>query len=43
MQEKEEIEEGPKCDKNNPNDLHYGEAGDYDENCKWIADIGKDK
>jgi hypothetical protein len=30
-----------KCDKNNPNDPHYGEAGEYNSSCVWIADIGK--
>lgn len=30
-----------KCDKNNPNDPHYGEAGEYNQSCVWIADIGK--
>lgn len=31
----------PKCDKTVPTDPHYGEAGDYDENCRWIPDNGK--
>lgn len=24
------------CDKSNPKDPHYGEAGEYDEECNWI-------
>jgi hypothetical protein len=30
-----------KCDKNNPKDPHYGEAGEYNSSCVWIADIGE--
>jgi len=25
----------PTCNKNDPNDPHYGQAGSYDEDCNW--------
>lgn len=30
---------GGGCDKTDPNDPHYGQAGDYDKDCNWIPSV----